>query len=307
MAACRKCGGKAEVRVDYARMNLCGRCFTEFYERKVRETVRRYGMFAGGDRVAVAVSGGKDSAALLFALRRIFPDLSITALHINVGIPGYSEECEREARRLAEMTGTELIVYDTAGELGITTPDFAKTVYAGRICSPCGTVKRYLLNRVAWERGFTKVATGHNLDDVLEVIFSAYVQGDVVQLVRLRPFSPSTHPKLVAKVKPLWWVTEGENLAYAELNGLPFRRGACPLSPGSRSRERKNILNLIEVRMRGFKHTFVSSHLRRLLPALEGSVELPPFVECSSCGMPSSEDPCAFCRRVEAARRASGR
>jgi uncharacterized protein (TIGR00269 family) len=305
MAACRKCGGKAEVRVDYARMDLCGRCFTEFYEGKVRETVRKYGMFGGGDRVAVAVSGGKDSAALLFALRRIFPDLSIAALHINVGIPGYSEECEREARRLAEMTGTYLIVYDTARELGITTPNFAGTAYARRICSPCGTVKRYLLNRVAWERGFTKVATGHNLDDVLEVIFSAYVQGDVVQLVRLKPFSPSNHPKLVAKVKPLWWVTEEENLAYAELNGLPFRRGVCPFSPESRSRRRKEILDMIEARMRGFKHTFVSSHLKRTLPALERSVELPPFVECSSCGMPSSENPCAFCRRIEAARRVS--
>jgi len=305
MVSCGRCGGRAEVRPEGR--PLCGRCFTELYERRVGETVRRYGMFARGDRVAVAISGGKDSASLLFSLRRLFPDLPMAALHLNVGIPGYSEECEREARRLAEMVGVDLILYDTRRELGISTPDFSRTPYRRRICSPCSTVKRYLLNRLAWERGFTKLATGHNLDDVAEALFSLYLHGDVGQLVRLRPLSPSPHPKLLARVKPLWGVTEEESRIYAELNGLPFKRDPCPLSAGSRSRERKAVLGEVEGRIRGFRRTLVSSHLRSFLPLLEGRVEAPPFLECSSCGMPSSTDPCAFCRRVEMARRASAR
>jgi uncharacterized protein (TIGR00269 family) len=304
MTVCRKCGGQAAIRVEYAKMNLCEKCFLEFYEKKVRETVLRYRMFEKDDRVAVAVSGGKDSASLLFALRKCFPEVRFSALHINVGIPAYSEECEARVRELVERIGVELILYDIRKKLGISIPDFSKTIFRDRICSPCGTVKRYLLNKVAWEKGFTKVATGHNLDDLAETIFSAYLQGDIAQLVRLKPVAPSTHPKLVAKVKPLWNVTEKENLIYAELNQLPVRKEPCPLSPGARSKERKAVLDFVESRIRGFKHTFMSSHLKRILPVLEKSVPQPHLLECSSCGMPSTQDPCAFCRRVGLLRQA---
>lgn len=299
MKLCSKCGERAEIELDYARMHLCDRCFVDFYERKVRETVKKYKMIGKEDKVAVAVSGGKDSAALLFVLRKLFPDLSITAVHINVEIPAYSEECEQKFRELARIVGVDSIVYNTREKLGITTPDFQKTVYKDRICSPCGTIKRYLLNKIALENGFTKVATGHNLDDTVEVLFNLYVQGDIQQLVRLRPVAPSTHPKLVTKIKPLIEMTEKENLLYALKNQLPFKEAPCPLASGSRSRERKKLLEMIEGKMRGFKHTLFSSHVKRILPVLEEGVKLPSFVECSSCGMPSSEDPCAFCRRIK--------
>jgi uncharacterized protein (TIGR00269 family) len=304
MAVCRKCGGPAAVRVEYAKISLCEKCFVEFYEKKVRETVLKYRMFEKDDKVAVAVSGGKDSASLLFALRKSFPEVHLSALHVNVGIPAYSEECEAKVKELVERVGVELIVYDTRKELGISIPDFSKTIFHNRICSPCATVKRYLLNKVAWEKGFTKVATGHNLDDLAETIFSTYLQGDVMQLVRLKPVTPSTHPKLVARVKPLWNITEKEDLIYAELNQLPIRKEPCPLSSGARSRERKTVLDFVESRVRGFKHTFVSSHLKRILPALEKSISQPLLLECSSCGMPSTQNPCAFCRRVRLLKRA---
>jgi len=266
-------------------------------------TVRKYGMIEEGDRVAVAVSGGKDSAALLFALRKLFPSLQITAVHINVGIPGFSEDCEKKFRELAEMVGVRAVVYRTEEELGISTPDFVRTAFRRRICSPCGTIKRYLMNKIAFESGCTKVATGHNLDDTAEVLLNLYLQGDVQQLVRLRPVSPSTHPKLLAKIKPLIEMTGKENLYYAQVNGLPFADARCPLAP---ERRKGGLVGLIEGQVRGFRHLILSSHVKRMLPALEGSVRLPPFVECSVCGMPASEDPCAFCRRVDAARRARG-
>lgn len=301
MRACSRCGGEAEIRLDYARMDLCPECFLRFYERKVEETVRKYGMFKRGDRVAVAVSGGKDSAALLFSLRKVFPDLPLVAIHLNLGIPAYSEECEEKFRELVGRVGVEGIVYDLRKELGISIPDLRGT---RRICSPCGTIKRYLLNRLAWEGGFTKLATGHHLDDTAEVLFHLYLQGDLGQLVRLRPFSPSTHPKLVPKVKPLWRTTERENLLYALLRNLPFRSRECPFSSGSRSLERKKLIWEMEGKIRGFRHTLLSSHLKKFLPLLERVVEPPPLLECSSCHMPSSSDPCAFCRRVELARKA---
>lgn len=306
MRNCKRCGGaNPEVHLGYAKLSLCFECFKEFYERKVRETILKYKMLGEKERVLVAVSGGKDSGALLFVLRRLFPKLSITALHINMGIPTYSEECESKFRELVRMVDVDSIVYDVRRELGIVVPDFLKTVYAGRICSPCSTLKRYLMNRIAWENGFTKLATGHNLDDTVEVLFNLYLQGDVLQLIRLKPVLPSTHPKLVAKIKPLIEMTEEENFFYAQANGIPVKGGKCPFAGESRSQERKRgTISAIEKEIRGFKHLFFSSHVKRLLPALERNVELPTLRECEKCGMPSTESLCAFCRRVEIARKA---
>jgi uncharacterized protein (TIGR00269 family) len=251
------------------------------------------------DRVLVAVSGGKDSVSLLVVLRKLYPKLRMGALYINLGIPEYSDHCEKKFRELVDRLGVEPIIYDIRKELGIAIPEFERTVYRKRMCSPCGTIKRYLMNKVAVELGFTKLATGHNLDDLAETIFSSYLSGDVFQLVRLKPVLPSTHPKFVAKIKPLWNTTESENLFYAMYNELPVREVSCPLASGARSLKRKRILDLVVRDIPGFKHALINSHLQKLLPALERSVEAPRLLECRKCGMPASADICAFCKRVE--------
>jgi uncharacterized protein (TIGR00269 family) len=148
------------------------------------------------------------------------------------------------------------------------------------------------------DEGFTKIATGHNLDDVAETLFTLYMHGEVTQIVRLSLINKKSHPKLVAKVKPLWFITERENLVYALLKGLPIREGACPLSMGARSLKTKTIINSIEKHLPGFKHRLVSSHLEKILPALQKSASSTSIIECSSCGMPSTQSPCAFCKRI---------
>jgi uncharacterized protein (TIGR00269 family) len=299
---CRKCGAGAEIYLDYARSNLCPDCFKEFFEKKVKSTILKYDMVKRDDKVIVAASGGKDSSTLLFVLRELFPKIELKAVHINLGIEGYSDECEQKFRELVDYVGVDFVVFDLKKELGISIDDFKNTIYRRRLCSPCGTIKRYLMNKLAYEEKFTKLATGHNLDDVVEVMFNNYLHGEIDQLVKLKPVLLSTHPKLVAKVKPLWEMTEMENMFYASYYDIPFRAVECPLSKGARSLERKRLLNSMASKIHGFKHTFVKSHVNRILPLLEKSVDFPPLIECGSCGMPSSDNVCAFCKRIQLAR-----
>lgn len=299
MARCRFCGAeRAEVYLDYARLSLCGECFKKFYERKVGETVERYRMLPRRGGVAVAVSGGKDSGSLLYVLRRLYPDLKLTAVYLNLGIEGYSDRCEDVVRRLAELTGVQLKVFDLEGEEGFTVGDLASTRFRRKVCSACGVVKRYWMNRITYEMGLNVVATGHNLDDMVEFALNHYVHGDVEALVRLKPVLPSVMGgKLVAKVKPLCHVTGFEDLMYAEYTGIPYRSVDCPFASGRGYERRKAMVkNILEV-MPNFRHVFFKSHLKRLLPVLEeGWRRGFKLGECRVCGMPSTGDVCSYCR-----------
>ena len=299
MAKCRVCGAPAEAYLDYSRTYLCSRCFNDYYERKVGATIQRFKMIKPNDRVLVAVSGGKDSASLLAVLRKLLPDVEMAALYINLGIPQYSDHCEEKFKKITEVLGVESLVFDLKRELGFSIPDFRRTVYRRRLCSPCGTIKRYLMNKIAVEQGFSKLATGHHMDDIVETLFNSYLHGDVEQIVRLKPVLSSTHPKFVAKIKPLWNVTEQENLFYATYNELPVRTVGCPLAKGARSLEQKRYLSSLVEHIPNFRHVFLSSHMRELLPALERSITAPPLKECKKCGMPTSGEVCAFCKRAE--------
>ena len=283
------------VYVDYMGRWLCRDCFIEFYEKKLRNTILKYGMFGSRDSIGVAVSGGKDSMAMLMALSRTFPDLGIKAIHINLGIGDYSRDSEEAVRRLCDRLGVEAIIYDLKEREGFTLPDLMKTSYRRRICGACGIIRRYLLNRIAWENGLRILATGHTLDDVVELLFELYLNGRIEEIVRVKPVLEGGD-KLVKRVKPLIELTDQENKYYADFMETPYSRLECPLVRGSRMLRRKELISRIEEKIPGFRHTFYKSHVKRFLPKLESLVERPKLRACKVCGMPTIGDVCSYCK-----------
>ena len=304
---CRLCGRSAAYRIEYARTSLCRDCFVKYYERKVYKTISKYGMLKGSRKLAIAISGGKDSVALLKALHTIasekFPEVKLVALHIDLGIPGYSEECLKIVERICEELDVEYHVHDLREAEGYTIPDFENTPFRRRICGACGTVKRYLMNKLAYELGADRLATGHNLDDIVEVLFELYLKGSVDEIVRLKPVSWSNHPKLITKIKPLIELTERENLYYVLAQDLPLLEARCPLARESRMLRRKKLMNLIEKEIPGFKHMFFKSHLKRIMPRLGETVKEPSLKECKICGMPALSETCSYCKLISKLRK----
>ena len=294
---CSRCGAEnPRYVVSHMRRALCKNCFVTYYEKKVKNTFIKYGMHTVAKRVGVAVSGGKDSQALLRALRSVFPSLDVKAIYINLGIGGYSNESERAVRQLCEELGVELITYSLKEEEGFSIPDFTKTRLGGRMCGVCGTVKRYLLNRIALENNIPTVATGHNLDDTVEVLFELYLKGSLEEAARIRPVSLSSHPKLVNRIKPLIELTDEEDLYYVDATNTPYHSSWCPLVKGSRMISRKEIIREIEQKIPHFRHTFFKSHVKRMLPKLEQVIKPPQLRECEVCGMPTVAKVCGYCK-----------
>ncbi len=302
MTSCKLCGGPAAYFIEHSRIMLCQACFIKYYEKKVYNTIMKHGMLRGARKVAVAVSGGKDSMALLKVVSKLisekFPEVELIAIHINLGIEGYSGECQEIVEKVCGKLGVDYIIHDLSSMEGYRISDLRSTPLRKRICGACGTVKRYMMNRLAYELGADRVATGHNLDDVVELLFEFYLKGSIENLVRVRPISRSDNPKLITKIKPLIELTEKENLYYALARGIPILDASCPLVEGSRMLRRKKLIGLIEHEISGFKHTLYKSHVKRILPRLEKVVAEPMLVECEVCGMPSLSSVCSYCRLI---------
>lgn len=263
-------------------------------------------MFEPNDCVGVAVSGGKDSMALLHGLKQTFPAAEFVALHIDLGIGSYSEHCRERVKELVEMLNVKLEVFDLQEELGFSIEDFKDTLYGRKVCSACGTIKRHLFEVLAERAGTKILATGHNLDDVVSVMFNNFFNANWHQLVRLKPVLEPSMPNQTFKVKPLIRAPEEENLLYCLYSDVPFREENCPHAHMERLRRNREILEYLSKGNPNFKYQMLRTFLK-LIPILEEHVEKPKLIKCKVCGYPSSSQICAFCRRVEIVKKAKQR
>ena len=198
---CRKCGAAAALELRRHNAAFCAPDFLDFFRNQVREAIRRHKMFARGERVLVAVSGGKDSLALWDVL--LDEGYDTTGLYLDLGVFDYSVESKAKCEAFAARRGATLLVSRVADEVGAPVP-VIKQVTRRPPCSGCGLSKRYLMNRVALDHGMDVVATGHNLDDEAATLFGSVMHWQTEALPRQSPALPSTHPKLVRRVKPLY-------------------------------------------------------------------------------------------------------
>jgi uncharacterized protein (TIGR00269 family) len=297
---CRKCGGTAVLELRRHNAAFCAADFQTFFRNQVREAIRRHRMFTDEEHVLVAVSGGKDSLALWDVL--IEEGYRTTGLYLDLGIFDYSVESRAKCEAFAATRGVPLLVRRVADEVGAPVP-IIKNVTRRPPCSGCGLSKRYLMNRAALDEGLPVVATGHNLDDEAATLFGSVMHWQTDALPRQSPALPSTHPKLVRRVKPLYRLSERETAAYAFLKGIDYIVDECPFAKGATSIAHKEILNRMEDASPGAKHNFLFGFLEKARVAFE-RVEAVTLNECARCGQVTTGTICAFCKLADQVKRA---
>ncbi len=291
---CRSCRGPAVIDVARHNAAFCRDCFLRHCREQVARTIDAYEMIAPGDRVLVAVSGGKDSLALWDLLLDLGYD--VDGLYVGLGIGDYSDASGDKVRAYAAGRGATLREVDLPGDHGFDIP--TGSAAARRTpCSACGLSKRHLFNAAALDGGYEVLATGHNLDDEAAVLFGNVLRWDLAYLGRQLPVLPATDG-FARKVKPLVRLTERDMAAYCVLQGIDYVVEECPMSAGNRHLRYKDALNDIEVRSPGSKAAFYFGFLDRLAPLVAASAEeeREGIHACPSCGSPTVTETCAFCR-----------
>jgi tRNA-5-methyluridine54 2-sulfurtransferase len=291
---CRVCRGPAVIDVRRHNAAFCREHFLHHCREQVRRAIADHEMIHPGDRVLVAVSGGKDSLALWDLL----VDLGHEAdgLYLGLGIGEYSEESGHAARAFAHDHGFKLHEVDLAEDFGYDIPRAAAATH--RVpCGACGLSKRHLFNTVAVEHGYDVVATGHNLDDEAAVLLGNVLRWETGYLGRQRPVLPAA-PGFARKVKPLYRLAERETAAYCVLRGIDYQVEECPMAEGNRHLGYKEVLNALEDRSPGAKAAFLFGFVDRGHErfAEEADDERAALHACGVCGSPTTGDVCAFCR-----------
>ena len=204
----------------------------------VRRADQDFGMIEDGDRVAVGVSGGKDSLLLLYALslyRRFSPHpFTLQAVTLTMGLEpfdlsGVQALCDRlEVPYVVRETQIGRIVFEERREKNP--------------CALCAKMRRGALNDLCRELGVTKLALGHHRDDALEsLLMSLLYEG------RLHTFQPVTRfdRTPVVQIRPLIYAPEKVIVHYARRLDLPVVASPCPANGRTKREDMKDLLDLI--------------------------------------------------------------
>ncbi|MDX1610896.1 MAG: TIGR00269 family protein [Candidatus Thermoplasmatota archaeon] len=297
---CATCRAPAVIRLPYAGRALCRDHFLRFFERRFKRELRKQ-LDAldldGGGRIALALSGGKDSAVLTRLVHDALspnPNYRFLAISVDEGIPGYRDQALEEARRLTDGLGIEFQVASHEEDHGTTTQAVAEAHPDQPPCAACGVFRRASLNRAAraWEADC--VATGHNLDDAAETTLMNLLRGDVDQVLRTAPHDTSP-AGLVPRITPLRDAPEREVALYAVLTETPFHGPECPHSTDATRRTYRALLLDLLDQDPSVRHTLLrlTDELKARVPPREDATG--PNL-CIRCGEPSAGRVCRACQ-----------
>jgi len=300
--ACNNCSTRPVITLSNSNISLCRECFFRYFERKVGRTITKHEMIRKGDHVGVALSGGKDSSALVHILNKVQKrsgTFQLSALLIDEGISGYRAKTKAFAKRVCKREDVPLVIVEYKKEYGSKLDRMLKKSGSSP-CTICGVLRRYSLNKHAHDLGFSKLATGHNLDDEAQSVLMNFFKNNMDIQARLGPVTGIvSNPDFVPRIKPFYLLTEKEVATYSYLKGL-LLVAECPYHKEALREDVRNLLNDFERQYPGSKHGLINAFLR-LLPLLKNEVKESggSVKNCIRCGQPSARTLCKCCELVE--------
>jgi tRNA(Ile)-lysidine synthase TilS/MesJ len=222
-----------------------------------RRAIEKYDMIEEGDRIAVGVSGGKDSLALLCALQglsRFYPKkFEVVPINLYMGFPN---EDNSVSKALCEQLGLTLNVVGT-GEIYPVVFEVRKEKHP---CSLCSNMRRGGLHNAAKELGCNKLALGHHFDDAVEtIIMNLFIEG------RFDCFRPVTYLDRsdMTVIRPLLYAPEKEISHFIRACGIEPVPKNCPADGNTRREEAKKALAELEHKDRGVKLRIFNAYFEK--------------------------------------------
>ncbi|OJV66416.1 MAG: hypothetical protein BGO41_03005 [Clostridiales bacterium 38-18] len=213
------------------------RWMQNLYLKRIREAIEKYNMISDGDRILVAVSGGKDSTVLFYALNQLkrigYKKFEVVGLTIDHGLIGNLESYHRHC-----------VDNDMVHE--IHEEHYAIALSHGKAFAPCYTCSRLrkgIVKRHAMENGYNKIALGHTKDDLVETFMMNMLQhGKIATMVPV-----STTEEGITMIRPLMLVDEKSIIKSIELLAFPLMSDTCEFAKERLRSRAEGMINQIEL------------------------------------------------------------
>lgn len=200
-----------------------------------RQAIDEYNMIQDGDKIAIGISGGKDSLTLLYALshlQRFYPKkFELCAITVDLGFENIN------LKKIEELCNQLNVTYY------VVSTDIAKIIFDDRKesnpCSLCAKMRKGALNQKVKDINFNKVAFAHHKDDMIETfLMSLFYEG------RIHSCSPMTYwdRSQITLIRPLIYVTEGQVIHFTNDHKLPVLKSACPVDGHTKREYIKNLI-----------------------------------------------------------------
>ena len=214
-----------------------------------RKAIDHYQLIESGDKIAIGISGGKDSLTLLYALsglRRFYPQkFDLLAVTIDLGYENF------------DLTAVSKLCHDLDVPYHIVNTEIAKILFEERnekpTCSLCAKMRKGALNQAIKELGCNKVAYAHHMDDIIETMFLSMIYEG-----KFYTFPPVTKlDKTNLKViRPLMYVLEADVIGFKNKYELPVVKNPCPADGYTRREYTKQLIRQINQENPGVKKRF---------------------------------------------------
>jgi len=295
---CSKCHSRLSVIYrPYSGERLCPTCFKNSLKERVQTTINKHKMLDHRSRVAVAVSGGKDSLSLLHILKEIEDEShgsELIAVTVDEGIRNYRNEALGIVERACKVLGIEWRLVSFQDLFDTSMDEITSHNRTLGACSYCGVLRRRALNEVAKSVNADRLVTGHTLDDMAQSTLLNLLRGDIGKISSLDP-GGYVSPGFVRRIKPLCYIPERETAFYAYLQSFELQSTPCPYAGEAMRNDTRIFLNEMEAKHPGILFTIFNSALK-LIPVAATSE---PLHICKICGEPSVDSICRVCQLTE--------
>ena len=313
ISTCDYCNKNALViHRKYSGELICTECFTKRIEKNIYKTISKYKMLKPRDKIVVGLSGGKDSIALLYNLKKIqeknFHSQPIIAITVDEGIKDYRSESIKNANKFCKKYGIEHKIVSFKEKTGKTLDEIielkSKTIDYKYACNYCATFRRRLLNEAAKELGADVLAMGHNLTDIAEtylmnILFKRFRKISNQYLFKRESKEISKY--FVRRITPLMRIPEEEIFLYSNLKKFDYYPSHCPY----REKDpilRKRVLDFI-LECKKFSPEIEFNLLNGFLETSEifyNHYKAKSYNSCEECGYPcGNTNLCLYCKYLK--------
>lgn len=283
---CQKCNQNSTVSNN--NYSYCLGHFNEYFIGKIKKIIDKF-KINKNSKIILAYSGGKDSSSILFCLEKL-GFTKVTPIYLKLDFDFLAENTSKiEVLKNIKVLDINQTYKISAKKI--------KEKTNKSICTICSILKRYFLNKYAFENDYDFIITGHNMSDHISSAFANIKNSFFLGFTNLTPYLKEKNEyKLVAKLKPLFYLTDTETSLFCKLNNIFHINQNCQFS---RNNIFKSSIKLIE-------NSDYSTLEKMASTLIEFSKKVDNWSEtqkiktnvCKMCGYPTSSDVCSFCKLI---------